>query len=265
MNRKFVTVLMTACLIVTLFAGCGGKDQDALSTGPNTGASPSITQKRPGSSVPGTARPNTSRPTTTRPGTTQANSKKDIVEYFNKAANKVKTGKPGLKYDLSMSMSLGIPGFPTFDETDSGSVRKGANLNKAFPVAGKSWASQLSYTAVKSATRTLSNGKYTIKIVLNTEKGITNVANSAHGKVFTVMDLNEINDSMQEEGMQMKTISNTFHDSSITCVVDAKSGNMLSATYTLNDTVSATLVAEGMEIPLTNIKLKMVTSYTMDW
>lgn len=39
MNRKFVTVLMTACLIVTLFAGCGGKDQDALSTGPNTGAS----------------------------------------------------------------------------------------------------------------------------------------------------------------------------------------------------------------------------------
>ena len=240
MNRKFVTVLMTACLIVTLFAGCGGKDQDALSTGPNTGASstqepgtvtgadaaipgesqnadeqaggtaaanpqgssgqttnknqpgasPSITQKRPGSSVPGTARPNTSRPTTTRPGTTQANSKKDIVEYFNKAANKVKTGKPGLKYDLSMSMSLGIPGFPTFDETDSGSVRKGANLNKAFPVAGKSWASQLSYTAVKSATRTLSNGKYTSKIVLNTEKGITNVANSAHGKVFTVMDLN---------------------------------------------------------------------------
>lgn len=315
MNRKFVTVLMTACLIVTLFAGCGGKDQDALSTGPNAGASstqepgtvtgadaaipgesqnadeqaggtaaanpqgssgqttnknqpgasPSITQKRPGSSVPGTARPNTSRPTTTRPGTTQANSKKDIVEYFNKAANKVKTGKPGLKYDLSMSMSLGIPGFPTFDETDSGSVRKGASLNKAFPVAGKSWASQLSYTAVKSATRTLSNGKYTIKIVLNTEKGITNVANSAHGKVFTVMDLNEINDSMQEEGMQMKTISNTFHDSSITCVVDAKSGNMLSATYTLNDTVSATLVAEGMEIPLTNIKLKMVTSYTMDW
>ena len=113
---------MTACLIVTLFAGCGGKDQDALSTGPNTGASstqepgtvtgadaaipgesqnadeqaggtaaanpqgssgqttnknqpgasPSITQKRPGSSVPGTARPNTSRPTTTRPGTTRA-------------------------------------------------------------------------------------------------------------------------------------------------------------------------------------------------
>lgn len=39
MNRKFVTVLMAACLIVTLFAGCGGKDQDALSTGPNAGAS----------------------------------------------------------------------------------------------------------------------------------------------------------------------------------------------------------------------------------
>ena len=40
MNRKFVTVLMAACLIVTLFAGCGGKDQDALSTGPNAGVSP---------------------------------------------------------------------------------------------------------------------------------------------------------------------------------------------------------------------------------
>ena len=31
---------MAACLIVTLFAGCGGKDQDALSTGPNAGVSP---------------------------------------------------------------------------------------------------------------------------------------------------------------------------------------------------------------------------------
>ena len=39
MNRKFVTVLMAACLIVTLFAGCGSKDQDALSTGPDVGAS----------------------------------------------------------------------------------------------------------------------------------------------------------------------------------------------------------------------------------
>ena len=51
MNRKFVTVLMAACLIVTLFAGCGSKDQDALSTGPDVGAS---STQEPGTAAGGT-------------------------------------------------------------------------------------------------------------------------------------------------------------------------------------------------------------------
>lgn len=316
MNRKFVTVLMAACLIVTLFAGCGSKDQDALSTGPDVGASSTqepgtaagadaaipgesqnadgqggdaagtiakggggqttttkksssasstTTKKNSGGNASGTTKPNGgSSNTTTKPnggGSSEKESKAEIVSYFNTAANKGKTGKPGLNYNLSFSLNvLG----QSFSDGDNDTIGKGSNLNDAFPVSGKSWASQLPASTVKSATRTLNNGRYTIKIALNTEKDVTNIAGSAHGKVFTTMDLNDINDAVQDGDMQIKNVSNTFHDSSITCVIDAKSGNMLSAAYSLNNDISATIASEGFEIPAT-IKMKMNTSYTMNW
>lgn len=329
MYRKFLAVLMTVCLVATLFAGCGSKGKDEPSASPsgapssdngtaagadaalpghtqnvddpdgtgltngsdgntaNTqGGSDRPAQKPSGGGSSSTTRPSgggsttttkpsgggsttTTKPsgggstTTTKPsgGGSQTNDKAEILSYFNTAANKVKTGKPKLTYQISLSMN--VMG-QSFDDSDQGSVNKGNSLNDAFPVSGKTWASQLSASAVKSATRTLKDGRYTIKIVLNTEKGVKNIQNSAHSKVFTTMDLNDMNDAVQDEDIQIKNVSNTFHDSSITCVVEKNTGNMLSATYLLNDDISATIASEGMEIPAI-IKMKMNTGYTMAW
>lgn len=311
MNRKFVTVLMAACLIVTLFAGCGGKDQDALSTGPNAGVSPTqepgtaagadaaipgqsqnvdeqaggtdaaepqggnaagttakgsggqtTTKKSSGASSTTTKKNPSGGSGTTKPsggGSSEKEKKAEIVSYFNTAANKVKTGKPALTYTTTGKMSaFGLSdGF-----SDDGSTRKGQNLDQRFPVIGQSWASKLPASAVKSAERTLSNGVYTLKITMNDEKDVLNIGNSAHGKVFFFMDTEQLKEMMKESGLEVERLTNNFSGSTITCTIDAKTGNMLSATYVLKDKINTYL--KDMSEPLP-IQMNITQQFKMAW
>lgn len=311
MNRKFVTVLMAACLIVTLFAGCGGKDQDALSTGPNAGVSPTqepgtaagadaaipgesqnvdeqaggtdaaepqggnaagttakgsggqtTTKKSSGASSTTTKKNPSGGSGTTKPsdgGSSEKEKKAEIVSYFNTAANKVKTGKPALTYTTTGKMSaFGLSdGF-----SDDGSTRKGQNLDQRFPVIGQSWASKLPASAVKSAERTLSNGVYTLKITMNDEKDVLNIGNSAHGKVFFFMDTEQLKEMMKESGLEVERLTNNFSGSTITCTIDAKTGNMLSATYVSKDKINTYL--KDMSEPLP-IQMNITQQFKMAW
>lgn len=311
MNRKFVTVLMAACLIVTLFAGCGGKDQDALSTGPNAGVSPTqepgtaagadaaipgqsqnvdeqaggtdaaepqggnaagttakgsggqtTTKKSSGASSTTTKKNPSGGSGTTKPsggGSSEKEKKAEIVSYFNTAANKVKTGKPALTYTTTGKMSaFGLSdGF-----SDDGSTRKGQNLDQRFPVIGQSWASKLPASAVKSAERTLSNGVYTLKITMNDEKDVLNIGNSAHGKVFFFMDTEQLKEMMKESGLEVERLTNNFSGSTITCTIDAKTGNMLSATYVSKDKINTYL--KDMSEPLL-IQMNITQQFKMAW
>lgn len=238
-----------------------GGGSSSGTTKKNSGGSSSSTTKKPSGG-------GSSSNTTTKPsgGGSTATEKEKIVSYFNAAANKVKTGRPGLKFQMSMKMSVNLP--PPLDsmiepveDESNGSVDKGKSLNQAFPVSGKTWASQLPATAVKSATRTLKDGKYTIRIVMSDEKNVTNFGNSAHGKAFTFMDLSDLS----SEGMSIKRMVNNFLGSSITCVVDSKTGNMLSATYSLQDDANITISSEGKDIGPLPTHLSLVTNYTMSW
>lgn len=311
MNRKFVTVLMAACLIVTLFAGCGGKDQDALSTGPNAGVSPTqepgtaagadaaipgesqnvdeqaggtdaaepqggnaagttakgsggqtTAKKSSGASSTTTKKNPSGGSGTTKPsdgGSSEKEKKAEIVSYFNTAANKVKTGKPALTYTTTGKMSaFGLSdGF-----SDDGSTRKGQNLDQRFPVIGQSWASKLPASAVKSAERTLSNGVYTLKITMNDEKDVLNIGNSAHGKVFFFMDTEQLKEMMKESGLEVERLTNNFSGSTITCTIDAKTGNMLSATYVSKDKINTYL--KDMSEPLP-IQMNITQQFKMAW
>lgn len=355
MYQKWIAVLMTVCLVATLFAGCGSKeDKEALSTNPHTGVtsaeedrssagttlpgqsqnadsteqpngssestanaqggaegttqktgggsssatttkkasgggSSSSTTKKPsgsGSSATTTTKPSgggsssttTTKPsgggssttTTTKPsgGGSQTNSKAEIVSYFNTAANKVKTGRPKLKasYSIYMNIAMEIPGEEAFEPTDETfhqTYSAGSNLDDAFPVFGKSWASQLQPSAVKSASRTLKDGKYTIRLVMNPENGVTNFENSAHGKAFSpFLSDDDFKNMMKNEGLAVKKITSSLHDSSITCVVDAKTGNMLSATYALKNNMSVRVQNLPISIP---IQHNNTQTYQMVW
>lgn len=251
--------------------GQGGTEQTANGSGSNTantpgGGSNGTTGKNSGSGQTTTKKSSGgSATTTTKPsggGSSDRNSKAEIVSYFNTAANKVKTGKPGLKYEMTFSMN--VLGESVSPDREGDTLPKGSNLNNIFPVSGKTWSSQLSASAVKSASRTLKDGKYTIKIVLNDEKNVTNINNCVHGKVFTCLDTSALLDMAKDVGMEMKNISNSYSDSSVTCVVDAKTGNMLSASYLLNDKISATIQYEGMTLP-TDITLVVRSDFNMSW
>ncbi|HIT53346.1 MAG TPA: hypothetical protein IAD07_05340 [Candidatus Fimivicinus intestinavium] len=245
-----------------------GSTTKPTTTKPSGGGSSSTTTK-PTTTKPATTKPTTTKPSTTKPsggGSTQP-SKADIVNEFNAAANKVKTGRPGLKYDMTFSMSVSsgpLPDFPMDALNESGTVAKGKNLNSIFPVSGQSWSSRLPVSAVQSASRTLKDGKYTIKLTLNAESCGANVGGSAHGKVFTVLDLDDLNASAAEQDLQFQNISHSFSGSIITCVVDARTGNMLSATYVLNDNISTKIVSSDLSMNA-RLKTKMVSNYTMSW
>lgn len=211
------------------------------------------------------------QPITTKPsgGSSAQPSKAEIISYFNTAANKVKTGRPQLGYRMALSMNFSIygRGVPMEQETTEGTIPKGGDLNSAFPVSGKTWASRLSPSAAKSATRTLKDGKYTIQIEMQDENKVADASGSAHGQAFTVLDLNEFQKTAQEKGINIQNVTNSFRGSTITCVVDAKTGNMLSATYVLKDQGSATMQANDIRLitlPV-EIDLTMRTDYTMVW
>lgn len=166
--------------------------------------------------------------------------------------------------NIKMSVNLTPPLDSLIDPVEdhsSGSVNKGDSLNQAFPVSGKTWASQLQASAVKSATRTLKDGKYTIRIVMSDEKNVTNFGSSAHGKAFTFMDPSDLS----SDEMSIKRLVNNFSGSSITCVVEASSGNMISATYSLQDDANITISSEGKDLGPFPTHLSLVTDYTMSW
>ena len=243
-------------------------------SGNSSTTKPTITKPSGGGSSSTTTKPTTTKPTTTKPSTTKPSgggstqpSKADIVSYFNTAANKVKTGRPKLAYEMKLAMTFSIFGMSqSMEDSSKDTLARGSNLNDAFPVSGQSWASRLSASAVQSASRTLKDGKYTIKIVMKDENNVTNARNSAHGQAFTVLDLNDFQDAAQDKGISIQNVTNSFRGSTITCVVDAKTGNMLSASYLLKDKGSATMKDQesGVNLPVT-IDLTMQMDYTMTW
>lgn len=257
--------------------GQDGTDQAANGSDSNTantpgGGSNGTTRKNSSSGQTTAKKPSGgSVTTTTKPsggGSSDQNSKAEIVSYFNTAANKVKTGKPGLEYSMllygKLDMELPSPFnemFEPISDSSSGSIIKGNNLNNAFPVNGKSWSSQLSPSAVKSASRLLKDGKYTITISMDDEKNVTNFNNSAHGKAFSYIDLTQ----MEDDQFSVKNMTSNFTGSSISCVIDAATGNMLSAKYTLRDKAKVTLLSEGKEMGPIPMTFEITSSYSMSW
>lgn len=188
-----------------------------------------------------------------------------IVSYFNTAANKVKTGKPALKSDATMRVRENLTGMSEA-ENASDSYPKGSNLNDAFPVAGQSWASRLETSGVKSAACSLKDGKYYITIAMKDEENPKPLV-SQHGKAFTCFDTDELMQMLEQAGdaeelelLESLRFSTTYSGCKISCVVDAKTGNMLSAKYYTDITMEMTLAGFSIQMNVTTTQ-----AFTMDW
>lgn len=198
----------------------------------------------------------------------ELNTPAKIVAYFNNSANNVKKNRPALSYNRSTTMSMSIPGLPggnlpTRTDSDSGSYKKGTNLNNVFPVNGQTWSSQLPASGVKSAVCVRDGDKYKIQINLKDEKNPT-AKNSAIGKCIGILDPDEINDAMDGTDGSYRDMNISYSNCKISAVIDARTGNMLSVKYYMRIDMTAKVSGEGITLPM-KMGVDDVQDYKMTW
>ncbi len=181
--------------------------------------------------------------------------KEEIINYFNDSVNKVKTDAKSVtrnysKITLAGSMTLpsSINGILKLlggaDEFVGGQLEKnsnltpetytGAQIKAKYPVEGESYASKLTPADVQSATCTENNGKYTITITTVPDAKSASVAHGqGHApKAFNVPLPATINENIPGVATGIVgTASMNYPSSKIVAVIDAETGNVVTADY----------------------------------
>lgn len=173
----------------------------------------------------------------------------EIVAYFNAAANKVKTEKPGLTKTEKISFQVQGDGtiagianqvqkaLKNTLNPDPITVKKGASHDAVFPVENQPWASRLSADAVSSASCVEKNDAYLITIRLKDEhisyEQAKKPLQTRHGQVVDILKTSEIEEQMKSLSwlITLHDLDQTYSGTTITCTVDRQSQKMRSAHY----------------------------------
>lgn len=185
----------------------------------------------------------------------------EIVHYFNAAANKVKTEKPGYRFTqtphtdinkISISENIPLHSFiskfivSAINKSNKEAVVVGGSSHNDFPVKEKGWASKLEPEALTAAAFTDKGSYYEIEMTFREEKLSAlpdNPEKTAHGKVFSLLTNKEFRQAfggfdMKLPGLKVNIINEkfepTYRGSSIKCKIDKQSGSMINAVYYLN-------------------------------
>lgn len=206
--------------------------------------------------------------------------KKEIVEYFNKAVNGVKTGAKSVKQHSIVNylaeptkIGDGLSGIYKMlggdewldDMLQSNSTGEatytGSDIKKNYPVENESWASKLTADDVKDATCTEKNGVYTIKIVTKADAKTTTVKHGQghNPKVFSVVLPATINENIPgiAKGITGDVAMN-YPSGSATITVDAATGRVLTAVYDAHWTINFDKMA-------TSLPFATKFTYTINW
>ena len=316
--KKLLALLM-ACLMLVSFAACGGNGEDETTTNPEvtteapvngeveettageeetteevtevvTDASGEEVTDKEGNAVTEVVTEEktekTEKPTkedSKKP--TQAVSKKpsttaEVVDYFNKAVNGVKTGAKSVKQHSIVNylasptrIGDGLSGIYKMlggDDWLDGMLQSnstgeatytGADIKKNYPVENESWASKLTAADVKSATCTEANGVYTIKIVTKDDAKTTSVKHGQghNPKVFSVVLPATINDNIPgiAKGITGEVAMN-YPSGTATITVDAATGHVLTAVYDAHWTINFDKMA-------TSLPFATKFTYSISW
>lgn len=195
-----------------------------------------------------------------------------IVEYFNAAANKVKTDRP--KAEISTSVAIPEDGiqadqekiarvFPIFRDQmtlgTSRSAERGSDLTQVAPVAGQTWGSRLPPSAVEWAVCTVSGEELQIVIKMKAAQNAQPLDDML-GTAFEIHDkqavLNEIN-TKGADWIHVADYRTDYTQCYIRASVNGSTGEMLSAVYEKNLTVSAEVNFTGALADLGNPEVTM--------
>lgn len=215
--------------------------------------------------------------TASKKPTTQA----EILNYFNTAANKIKTSAKGGTYNYEKNtqagtFTLGGP-FKMFSSAIDGLVEKNmgeveehknlkmskADLKKYVPVENESWTSKLTTSNISSATLTEKNGNYVVTIKVKTDADSTSPAHGAgnHGKAFSIVQVSTILDNAGPvKSLLDGNVKIGYRDGKIVATIDPKTGNLTHVNYyyvwILDVTVGSTNV---------NAPFGIESDFTINW
>ena len=192
------------------------------------------------------------------------------LEYFNTAINKVKTHAKSVEQKEVTNYLADSPTIPSAlngiykmlggdswldkmlkDNSQGAATLKGGDIKAKFPVEGESYASMLQPADVKAATCTESNGIYTITITtLPDGMGTNHKHGSGHNpKALNVILPETVNANIPGAAKSLVGEAKMAYPSStITITVDAKTGNVLTASYDLKWTISFTKMAANLPL-----------------
>ncbi len=213
-------------------------------------------------------------------GEKKPSSKAEIVAYFNKAVNGVKTGAKKVNQKSIVNylaepttIGDGLKGIykmlggdswldKTLQKNSTGAATyTGADIKKNFPVEKESWASKLTADDVISATCTESNGVYTIVIKTKADAKTTSVQHGQghNPKVFSVVLPATINENIPGPAAGITgEVAMNYPSGTATIKVDVATGHVIEAVYDAHWTIN-------FDKMNTSLPFATKFTYTIDW
>ncbi len=302
-TQRAIAAVLVGVFIFTLGFACGSYSNiiTMMSTGAaqllNGGATQIVqpAESQPTASQPAaTQQPTAQTPSNDTPtdtpadkpaDTTPKDDKKDnasgmpegvdaIVEYYNTAANKVKTNASSVTLNYVDRMSndeyLEVSGalksvasfaMGTFLTKDENAVTyTGEDIKAKFPVKNQDYSSKLTAAQVKNATCTDNGTEYEIKIELNNDDTPNCTAGNGYGSCMNYLGAEEI--TLDYPGLSISDVKLTYHDGVIIAKVDKATGNLVYGNYTLPVVLSLNAKLIGSAIPA-QIGMTFVEDYTI--
>lgn len=197
-----------------------------------------------------------------------------IVEYYNTAANKVKTNASSVTLNyvdrmaneeylevsgtLKSVASFAMDKFLTKDETAV--TYTGDDIKSSFPVKNEDFSSKLTAAQVKNATCTDNGTEYEIRIELNNDDTPNCTAGNGYGACMNYLGAEEI--TLDYPGLSISDVKLTYHDGVIIAKVDKATGNLVYGNYTLPVVLALNAKLLGSSIPA-QIGMTFVEDYTI--
>lgn len=197
-----------------------------------------------------------------------------IVNYYNEAANKVKSSASSVTLNyvdrmandeylevsgtLKSVASFAMNTFLTKDENPV--TLTGDDIKTTFPVKNEDYSSKLTAAQVKNATCTDNGTEYEIKIELLNDDVPNCTAGNGYGSCMNYLGAEEI--TLDYPGLSISDVNLTYHDGVIIAKIDKATGNLVYANYTLPVVLALNAKLFTSSIPA-QIGMTFVEDYTI--
>lgn len=202
-----------------------------------------------------------------------SSSTQDVVNYFNAAINKVKSGAkqitlvreenkeaggiqgnlPKTLTSIADSLVSANMGEKDLSKLDANAVNATTvqDKNAMFPVENETWSSKLTADDVESKEVKDNGSTYTITLNIKPDDLSPDTAHGYghNGKVFSVIQPTIITENAGVAARLIKNIQTGHKDGRITITVDKATGNVTSANYFFVWTLGLTALGADLQIP----------------